>query len=298
MAATSTSPEKQMWEDPKVAKSYASAETITGPYAQRLLERTLAPDIEGDKELEVLDLACGTGIVSAKLMEILSQTATRGVSSPGLNLTCVDFSEAMVELVTSRMNTAGWKNTKAVRADAMDTGLPSAEYTHILMNFGPMIVPDWAAALREMHRMLQPGGTLGLSSWKELGWYADVSAAFAEDPELPAFPAADKMSNLMAVNGHWDDEQWIKETVQGTGFEDVSVESMPHKTTFPNVDDFFPFITGTLGFVAGRYWTKEQKDKYSDRARAVVEKYMRDKYGQGAITWDWVALLTTAKKPA
>ncbi|EXJ77172.1 hypothetical protein A1O3_10330 [Capronia epimyces CBS 606.96] len=306
--ATTPKQDKSGWESRDIAKAYSSAEAVTGPYAQDLLDRTILPDVDSDKRLVVLDLACGTGVISAKLMDMISQNKSNNsgdgenvkdtppMTRPTLSLTCTDFSDAMIDAVTLRIKNCGWPNTKAIKSDAMDTKLPSAEYTHVLMNFGPFVLPDWLAGLREMHRMLQPGGILGFSSWKKVGWYADVRAALETDPELPAITLNEGMRGLMTPDGHWDDEEWVKLTVQKAGFEDVTVEANPYTGTMGNVDEFLVLMGGVLGFVT-KAWTKEQQDRYFDRAKAVVEKYLRHKYNDGGIRWNWVAILTTAKKP-
>lgn len=299
-----------MWDSPEFAKMYTSAEKLTGPYAQDLLDRTIVPDLNNDndknenKDLIVLDLACGTGIVSARLMEILYKSDgddkgdAKGRTRARLSLTCSDLADAMVDAVTNRIKACGWPNAQALKADAMDTKLPSAEYTHIWMNFGPMLLPDWRSGLREMHRMLQPGGTLGLTSWKKVGWYADVRAAFETDPEMPAMPVDERLRNFMSTDGCWDDEEWVKKTMEATGFEDVVVEAVSHSSTLYGVDEFLPMVAGTVGFVTSKCWTKEQQHKYAHRTTPLVERYMREKYGDGDINWDWTALLITARKAA
>ncbi|EXJ83201.1 hypothetical protein A1O1_06820 [Capronia coronata CBS 617.96] len=303
-----------MWDSSEFAKTYTSAETVTGPYAQDLVVRTILPDLDNDNDLVVLDLACGTGVVAAKLMDMLghsqrqseSDSSDKGdgegeekptSSGPRLrSLTCSDFADAMVDAVAHRIEACGWPNAKAIKADAMDTNLPSAEYTHILMNFGPMLLPDWRAGLREMHRMLRPGGTLGLASWKKVGWYADVRDAFATDPDLPAMGTEEGLRKFMSPDGCWDDEGWVKQILEGAGFGNVVVEVVPHTSVWAGVDEFLPMIRGSVGFAISGAWSKEQQVKHGERAKSVVESFMREKYGAGEISWEWIAILTTAKK--
>jgi len=55
--------------------------------------------------------------------------------------------------------------------DATNTKLPDAYFTHILLSFGPMAIHDWRSAIREIHRMLRPGGggaNFGVAAWRVL----------------------------------------------------------------------------------------------------------------------------------
>ena len=284
--------EKLAWDTPDFAQMYTSAEKLTGSYAQFLLERANISNLDEEQELVVLDQACGTGIVSVKLMDMLSD-----ILKVKLDLTCADFADAMVDFTEKRIEQAGWINARAVKADAMDTKLPSSNYTHIFLNFGPMIFPDWEAGLRELHRMLQPGGTLAMSSWEKVGWMPDVRAAFALDPELPPMPEDSTLRRAFSPDGEWDRPEWIRETVQQAGFTEVMVESVPHTSVLDGTSEFMGMVNMTVGMITSRSWSKDEQEKYADRAKSLTANYMTTKYGDGAIKWDWVAILTTAKKP-
>lgn len=288
----SAKPEKLMWDSPDFAKMYASAEKMTGIFAKLLLEEVNMDKVSEDKEVVVLDEACGTGVVSALLMDMLSDKA-----KGNLTLVCADFADAMVEYVGRRIESCGWKNTRAVKADGMDTKLPSSHFTHIVLNFGPMIFPDWKAGVKEIHRMLRPGGVVAMSSWAKVGWIPDVREAFATDPEIPTMPADEDLRNVFSPGGRWDDPAWIREVVTAEGLQDVQTKCVPNTTSLSGVSEFVGLIAGTVGLITAKCWTKEQHEKYNGRAQAAVTEYMKQKYGDGEIRWDWIAILTTARKP-
>lgn len=139
---------------------YRLAEGTTGQFADVLIKQSGLPS-SSLENLTVLDNACGSGIVTAKLMDgsILSED-TRSK----LDVTSADFADAMLAVLNGITQSKGWPVT-VVKADAMDTQLASSHFTHILFSFGPMLMKDPMASIRECMRMLQPGGTLGINTW-------------------------------------------------------------------------------------------------------------------------------------
>lgn len=133
-----------------------SARYFTGPWVPELVG--LAALRPGER---VLDVACGTGVVA--------RLAAPQVGPTG-KVTGLDFNAGM--LATARAlpppsgATINWVEGSAV---AMD--LPDASIDIILCQQGLQFFPDKPAALREMRRVLVPGGRVLLSVWKSAGPY-------------------------------------------------------------------------------------------------------------------------------
>lgn len=112
----------------------------------------------------VLDLACGTGV--------LSVAAARAVGSSG-RLVGVDIADAMVAAAGQRAQALGLAQASFVRMDAEQLALPSAGFDAALCALGLMYLPDPGAALRELQRVLRPGGRAVLAVWgarARCGW--------------------------------------------------------------------------------------------------------------------------------
>ena len=91
----------QLFNDPQFVKMYKMGEKFTGTWARELLERAhFKDDLSKMQKLVVLDNACGTGIVSAKLMAMADDSAASKV-----DLTCADFSDAMLDVIKKRIET-------------------------------------------------------------------------------------------------------------------------------------------------------------------------------------------------
>ena len=122
------------------------------PYAADLVGR-LAID-PGDA---ILELACGTGIVTRRLVEALPL---------GASLTATDLNEAMLEIARGKID-----DSEPVTWQTADTcALPFGDewFNIVVCQFGVMFFPDKPVALREARRVLQPGGTLAFNVWDSL----------------------------------------------------------------------------------------------------------------------------------
>jgi ubiquinone/menaquinone biosynthesis C-methylase UbiE len=122
----------------------------------------------------VLDVACGTGLVTFD--------AARAVG-PGGRVLGIDLSGQMLEAARRRALERQVSNVSFARMDAQTLDFPDASFDVALCALGLMYLPDPEQALREMRRILRPGGRLGLAVWGErsrCGWSAVFPIVDAE----------------------------------------------------------------------------------------------------------------------
>jgi ubiquinone/menaquinone biosynthesis C-methylase UbiE len=112
----------------------------------------------------VLDVACGTGIVTF--------AAARAVGPRG-EVFGVDLSGQMVEACKRRADVRQVFNTRFARMDAEKLDFTDGRFDIALCSLGLMYMPDPERALREMRRCLRAGGRLAVAVWGEAalcGW--------------------------------------------------------------------------------------------------------------------------------
>jgi demethylmenaquinone methyltransferase / 2-methoxy-6-polyprenyl-1,4-benzoquinol methylase len=106
----------------------------------------------------VLDLCCGTGDMTFALR--------RRARSGSQQILGVDFSHAMLQRAASKGKSTklGW-----IEADALQLPFPDGHFNLVTSAFGFRNLADYDAGLREIARVLAPGGECGILDFGEPG---------------------------------------------------------------------------------------------------------------------------------
>ena len=162
--------------------SFISFEALTSTAAPKLVQ------FSGARQgMKLLDVACGTGVVAL--------TASRlGVEVEGIDLT--------PELISRAIENSKIMGLKAkfVEGDAEFLPYKENEFDIILSQYGHMFAPRPAVVVKELARVLKPGGILAFSTWpKELfmGKFFKLIESFSEP--LPSEVASPVLWGDMAV---------------------------------------------------------------------------------------------------
>lgn len=115
----------------------------------------------------VLDIACGTGLVSFQILD-----------KPGYHgrLLGTDISDKMVEIASSGVHLKFGGRAQFQQMDAEELNLDNNSFDLAVCALGLMYMPDPRKALEEMHRVLNPGGRAVAAVWgrrDQCGW-ADI----------------------------------------------------------------------------------------------------------------------------
>ncbi len=124
---------------------------IFEPYAEDLAARAVALEPNN-----VLEVACGTGVVTRALAATLPESCE--IIATDLNNTMV----AHAELVGA-VRTVSWR-----QADVMALPYDDESFDVVVCQFGVMFFPDRVAAYREVRRVLRTGGTFLFNIWNDI----------------------------------------------------------------------------------------------------------------------------------
>jgi ubiquinone/menaquinone biosynthesis C-methylase UbiE len=199
---------------------------IFRPWASDLLD--LAAPLRGER---VLDVACGTGIVS--------RLAAERVGAAGV-VVGVDINPAMLEVASSQHITGATIDWRQTSADA----LPFADgaFDLVLCQQALQFFADRAAALRELHRVLRAGGGLALSTWRDV----QHSPGYAALADAMARHVGPEPASFIRLTGSLDSREVLQSELTAGGFREVVVRSATRKIRFPSPEDFvWQFVQAT-----------------------------------------------------
>lgn len=131
----------------------------------------------------ILDICCGTGDMTLALLK-----RRPAKSRPIL---AADFAHQMLVRGAAKFTVrAGQASAEAIEADALHLPLASGSLDLVVSAFGFRNLANYRAGLREFHRVLIPGGEIGILDFNEPGgWMGKLYALYFRHV-LPAIGSA------------------------------------------------------------------------------------------------------------
>lgn len=171
----------------------------------------------------VLDVACGTGVVTRLAAERMGVGRIVGL----------DINSGMLAVARSLPADATrlieWQEGSALALPFSDDA-----FDLILCQFGLQFFPDRPAALGEMWRVLAPSGRVALSVFTAIE-HTPASSALADalDRHLGAGASQTKRSEHVL-----SDRRELRELVTAAGFGNVAIETVTQTIRFPSAKEY------------------------------------------------------------
>lgn len=127
----------------------------------RRVARTFSPILVRN-DARVLDMCAGTGDMSVALRAV----ATRKGSGSGAAIYALDFSHSML---CHGLRKYAAREIQPLEADALTMPLPDRGLDLVVSTFGFRNLANYEAGLREIFRVLKPGGEVGILDFSEPG---------------------------------------------------------------------------------------------------------------------------------
>ncbi len=127
----------------------------------------------------VLDVCSGSG---ASAIPAAEKIGAKG------SVTGVDLSEKLLALARAKAKAQGLRNIEFRSGDMLELPFADGHFDAVVCVFGVFFVPDMAAAVRSLWRVVKPGGRLAITTWGPR-FFEPANSAFwnsvrAERPEL------------------------------------------------------------------------------------------------------------------
>lgn len=158
---------------------------------------------------DVLEIACGTGVVTRRLRERLDST---------VRLVATDLSNAMLDYARAKLSES--RDIEWREADAVKLPFGDGEFGAVVCAFGVMFVPDKQAAFREARRVLKEGGILLFNVWDRIeeNPHHAINAQIVEG----LFPGDEEMRFRIPYEMH--NPRLLEQLLAEAGFRGVQIE--------------------------------------------------------------------------
>lgn len=239
------------------------------PWANRL-----AKMVERKPSLEILDVACGTGV--------LTRTITKQIK--GATVTGLDLNPGMLAIAQKKAPAIHWH-----QGNAEELPFENKTFDVVLSQFGLMLFTSPQTALKEMKRVLKPGGNLIVAvfdSVHKIPAYNMIADLFEReiDPlvgDTLRFPFSmgktDELHALLSEVGLSDAEI--------STHKEVAQFSSPQHMVFSDVKGWFPF--------AQIHLDDQKVDSIVQKAQTVLQPF---RIPGGAVQFDVSAHIIKARK--
>ena len=245
---------------PKLYEMYL-VPLIFEPYALDIAERLSARPIS-----RLLEIACGTGVVSRALASKLPESSV---------IVATDLNQAMLDQAAA----VGTKRPVEWRqADAMQLPFQDATFDAVVCQFGAMFFPDKGKAFAEARRMLGPGGILLFNVWDRIeeNEFADtimaaLASVFPKDP--PRFMAR-------TPHGYHDLSQITRDLAIGGFTASPTIETLAARSRAKSPRE------PAIAYCQGTPWRSEIEARDAARlgeATDFAAEAIAKRFGRGAV---------------
>lgn len=199
----------------------------------------------------VLDLCCGAGA---------SAIPAAYAVGPAGRVLAIDIAAPQLALARARAAAEGLANIEFRYGDATRTGLPDGGFNAVVCVFGVFFAPDMAAFVREMWRLVRPGGALAVTTWGP-GLFEPANSHFwrcvgeVEPALFKAFNPWDEITTPAALAGLFS----------RAGVPQPAVVAAPGQHRLDHPDRFWDVVLGSGYRATVDALSPEQRDGVRER---------------------------------
>lgn len=207
---------------------------------------------------KVLDVGCGTGASALPAAETVGPSGT---------VTGVDLAARLLDRARTKARKQGLSNVDFRQADMTSLGYPDGSFDAVVSVFSIFFVPDMEGLVRELWRMVRPGGKLAVTTWGprifEPAYSRWQSAIKQERPDLySAFNPWDRITDIESV----------RRLLRDGGATDIDVIEEDGYQVLRTPEDWW-----TIALGSGLRWAIDQMgSKTAERMQADNVNWLRE----------------------
>lgn len=214
----------------------------------------------------VLDVAAGTGEPGLTIASI--------VKSGKVMIT--DLSEGMLEVAVENAVKKGISNYETIACDVCELPFEDETFDAISCRFGFMFFPDMLLAVKEMTRVLKPGGKIAASVWGQPDknfWITATLSVLNKNMELPSVPIGAPGMFRCSNPG------FMTELFKQAGLKNISEKEITGKVNYENNVTYWNFMNDVVAPVVSAMSKAENgtKEKIRKEVYELIDEIHPDK---------------------
>lgn len=222
----------------------------------------------------VLDVACGTGVLALAAADLVG---------PAGSVVGLDPSDDMLAVARRKSASIEWRNGRA-------ESIPFAErnFDAAVSQFGMMFFEDRPASLREMMRVLRPGGRLAVAVCDSL----DHSPGYAVFVELLQRLFGDRIANAFRAPFVLGDPALLLSLCEAAGIADAQIARHKGAVRFATIQSLVS-TERACAWTLGGLLDDAQFERLGKEAELTLQPFASD---DGRVAFEMPALIITAVK--
>lgn len=223
----------------------------------------------------VLDVACGTGVLAREAVVRVGSTGYVAGVDPGPGMLAV--AEQLAPAIEWRQGVAE------------SLPYPDQTFDVVVSQFGLMFFTDRYQALREMLRVLAPGGKLAVAVWDAL----ENSVAYPLEVELLERFAGQRAADALRAPFVLGDQNELTALFENAGVKSVMIATRTGTARFPNIRSMVEAdLRGWLP-VMGVELKEQQIQRILQEAESALQEYVTR---EGQVVFDSPAHIITGTR--
>lgn len=229
----------------------------------------------------VLDVAAGTGEPGLTIASHLSNG----------KVISTDLAEGMLEVAQENAKKRGIKNFETLVCDVCELPFADNTFDAISCRFGFMFFPDMQLAIKEMTRVLKPGGKIATAVWnvpEKNFWITATMGTISKNIEIvPPPPGAPGMFRCAK-------EGFMSDLFSQAGLKNVSVNEVTGKLNCKTTDVYWSLMNDVAAPVVAAL--SKADDTLREKIKNEVYVLVNQKYPDNNVIIDSSALVIYGEK--